>query len=94
MRDAKGAYKRSTSRVRPPVMPLGSMIWAKSSDFSRTNPGLAHGFLRDAKGAFTTIDVPGAISTQVFGINATGKIRDNSSTGAASMAFCGTRRAP
>ena len=33
-----------------------------------------HGFLRAATGAFTTIDVPGAYSTGVYGINDAGQI--------------------
>ena len=32
------------------------------------------GFLLDKKGAFTTINVPGAFHTQAHGINALGKI--------------------
>src|SRR5260370_37995567 len=35
--------------------------------------GSAHGFLKDGA-SFTTIDVPGAFSTEAFGINAAGQI--------------------
>ena len=75
VRDAKGAYTAlnvpgAATCDATGINDAGQIV----GFFSRTNPGLPHGFLRDAKGAFTTIDVPGAISTQVFGINATGEI--------------------
>jgi hypothetical protein len=36
--------------------------------------GQAHGFLRDASGAYTTIDVPNRSTTNAYGINSLGEI--------------------
>src|SRR3974390_735035 len=35
--------------------------------------GMAHGFIRNVDGNYTTFDVPGAAGTQAFGINDDGK---------------------
>jgi len=55
---------------------LGGERWQRQRDQAarqRSPDGNFHGFLR-SEGEFTTIDVPGAIATSAYGINARGDI--------------------
>jgi hypothetical protein len=49
--------------------------------------GNYHGFLRDKKGNFTQIDVPGAASTSVYGLNDGGDIVGGYSDGTTTHGF-------
>jgi hypothetical protein len=49
--------------------------------------GITHGFLLDKRGSFTTIDVPGASSTQPLGINPRGDISGMYSAGGITHGF-------
>src|SRR5207249_3207392 len=50
------------------------VLMLSSSPASGAGCSKAHGFLRDATGVFTTLDVPGALYTFAFGINGNGEI--------------------
>ena len=74
------------SLAPPPQGPSGSTLGATSLASTRL-AGTTHGFLLDKHGSLTTIDVPGASSTQPLGINPRGDISGMYSAGGTTHGF-------
>jgi uncharacterized membrane protein len=70
----QGRYLRSEVPGSTQTIPLDvddrGQIVGEYSDAA----GISHGFLRDARGMITSIDVPGAQASEAFGINNRGQI--------------------